>query len=65
MALSSYMKAYCDIEDEMFKNMFGNIVWGYLKKGYNLVTVKIMANKFFRYDENKIIRNIIAICGNV
>ena len=36
MALSGEMQAYCDIEDEMVKGMFGTIVQGYLKKGYNL-----------------------------
>lgn len=33
MALSGEMQAYCDIEDEMVKGMFGTIVQGYLKKG--------------------------------
>ena len=35
MALSGEMQAYCDIEDEMVKGMFGTIVQGYLEKGYN------------------------------
>lgn len=39
MALSEEMQAYCDIEAEMLKDMFGNIVKGYLKKGYNLAYV--------------------------
>ena len=34
MALSGEMQAYCDIEDDMVKGMFGTIVQGYLKKGY-------------------------------
>ena len=38
MALSGEMQAYCDIEDEMVKGMFGMIVQGYLKKGYNRAT---------------------------
>lgn len=38
----------CDIEAEMVKDMFGNIVQGYLKKGYNLAT------EFFRYEGNLI-----------
>lgn len=33
MALSGEMQAYCDIEDDMVKGMFGTIVQGYLKKG--------------------------------
>ena len=33
MALSGEMQAYCDIEDDMVKRMFGTIVQGYLKKG--------------------------------
>ena len=28
MALSGEMQAYCDIEDDMFKGMFGTIVQG-------------------------------------
>ena len=50
MALSGEMQAYCDIEAEMVKDMFGNIVQGYLKKGYNLATAKMMAREFFRYE---------------
>ena len=38
MALSGEMQAYCDIEDDMVKGMFGTIVQGYLKNGYNRVT---------------------------
>ena len=38
MALSGEMQAYCDIEDDMVKGMFGTIVQGYLKKGYNRAT---------------------------
>ena len=33
MALSGEMQAYCDIEDDMVKGMFGTIVQGYLKRG--------------------------------
>ena len=43
MALSGEMQAYCDIEDEMVKGMFGTIVQGYLKKGYNRATAEMMA----------------------
>ena len=41
MALSGEMQAYCDIEDDMVKGMFGTIVQGYLKKGYNLSLIHI------------------------
>ncbi|MFA6939576.1 MAG: hypothetical protein WCQ54_01130 [Clostridiaceae bacterium] len=47
MALSGEMQAYCDIEDEMVKNMFVNIVKVYLKKEYNLATARMMAREFF------------------
>ena len=50
MALSGEMQAYCDIEDDMVKGMFGTIVQGYLKKGYNRATAEIMAREFFRYE---------------
>ena len=50
MALSGKMQAYCDIEDDMVKGMFGTIVQGYLKKGYNRATAEIMAREFFRYE---------------
>lgn len=50
MALSGEMQAYCDIKDEMVKGMFGTIVQGYLKKGYNRTTAEMMAREFFRYE---------------
>ena len=50
MALSGEMQVYCDIEDEMVKGMFGTIVQGYLKKGYNRATAEMMAWEFFRYE---------------
>ena len=50
IALSGEMQAYCDSEDDMVKGMFGTIVQGYLKKGYNRATVEIMAREFFRYE---------------
>ena len=50
MALSGKIQAYCDIEDEMVKGMFGTIVQGYLKKGYNRATAEMMAREFFRYE---------------
>ena len=50
MALSGEMQVYCDIEDEMVKSMFGTIVQGYLKKGYNRATAEMMAREFFRYE---------------
>ena len=43
MALSGEMQAYCDNEDDMVKGMFGTIVQGYLKKGYNRATAEMMA----------------------
>ena len=46
MALSGEMQAYCDIEDDMVKGMFGTIVQGYLKKGYNRATAEMMAREF-------------------
>jgi len=30
--------------------MFGTIVQGYLKKGYNRATAEMMAREFFRYE---------------
>ena len=50
MALYGEMQAYCDIENEMVKGMFGTIVQGYLKKGYNRATAEMMAREFFRYE---------------
>ena len=50
MALSGEMQGYCDIEDDMVKGMFGTIVQGYLKNGYNRVTAEMMAREFFRYE---------------
>ena len=50
MALSGKMQAYCDIEDDMVKGMFGTIVQGYLKNGYNRGTAEMMAREFFRYE---------------
>ena len=50
MAMAGEMQAYCDIEDDMVKGMFGTIVQGYLKKGYNRATAEMMAREFFRYE---------------
>ena len=50
MALSGEIQAYCNIEDEMVKGMFGTIVQGYLKKGYNQAAAEMMAREFFRYE---------------
>lgn len=50
MALSGEMQAYCDIEDDMVKGMFGAIVQGYLKKGYNRTMEEIMAREFLGYE---------------
>lgn len=50
MALSGEMQAYCDIEDDMVKGMFGMIVQWYLKNGDNRTTAEMMAREFFRYE---------------
>ena len=50
MALSGEMQAYCDIEGDMVKGVFGTIVQGYLKKGYNWATAEMMVREFFRYE---------------
>ena len=58
MALSGEMQAYCDIEDDMVKGMFGTIVQGYLKNGYNRATAEMMVREFLgmrvEIDVNKI-----------
>ena len=54
MALSGEMQAYCDIEDDMVKGMFGTIVQGYLKKGYNRATTEMMAREFLGMRVEKI-----------
>ena len=51
---SGKMQAYCDIEAEMVNDMFGNIVQGYLKKGYNLATAKMMVGSFSSMRASKI-----------
>ena len=50
MALSGEMQAYCDIEDDMVKGMFGTIVQGNLKKGDSRATAEMMTRKSFRYE---------------
>lgn len=50
MALSGELQAYCDIEVDMVKSMFGNIVQGYLKQGYNKAMAEALAREFFRYE---------------
>lgn len=50
MALSGEMQAYCDIEADMVKGMFGTIVQGYLKQGYNKAMAEALAREFFRYE---------------
>ena len=50
MALSGELQAYCDIEADMVKSMFGNIVQGYLKQGYNKTMAEALAREFFRYE---------------
>lgn len=50
MALSGELQAYCDIEADMVKGMFGTIVQGYLKQGYNKAMADALAREFFRYE---------------
>ena len=50
MALSGELQAYCDIEADMVKSMFGNIVQSYLKQGYNKAMAEALAREFFRYE---------------
>ena len=50
MAMAGEMQAYCNIEDEMVKGMFGSIVQGYPKKGDNQAAAEMMAREFFRYE---------------
>ena len=50
MALSGELQAYCDIEADMVKGMFGTIVQGYLKQGYNRAMAEALAREFFRYE---------------
>ena len=50
MALSGELQSYCDIEASMVKDMFGTIVQGYLKKGYNKTMAEALAREFFRYE---------------
>lgn len=50
MALSGELQAYCDIEADMVKSMFGTIVQGYLRQGYNKAMAEALAREFFRYE---------------
>ncbi len=50
MALSGELQAYCDIEADMVKGMFGMIVQSYLKQGYSKVMAEALAREFFRYE---------------
>lgn len=50
MALSGELQTYCDIEADMVKGMFGTIVQGYLKQGYNKAIAEALAREFFRYE---------------
>lgn len=50
MVLSGELQTYCDIEADMVKGMFGNIVQGYLKQGYNRAMAEALAGEFFRYE---------------
>lgn len=50
MALSGELQAYCDIEADMVKSMFGNIVQGYLRQGYSKAMAEALTREFFRYE---------------
>ena len=50
MALSGELQAYCDIEADMVKGMFGTIVQGYLKQRYSKAMAEALARDFFRYE---------------
>lgn len=50
MALSGELQAYCDIEADMVKGMFGTIVQGYLKQGYSKAMAEALTREFFRYE---------------
>ena len=50
LALSGVLQAYCDIEEDMVKGMFGTIVQGYLKQGYSKAMAEALAREFFKYE---------------
>ena len=50
VALSGELQAYWNIEADMVKGMFGTIVQGYLKQGYNKAVAEALAREFFRYE---------------
>ena len=50
MALSGEPQAYCDIEADMVKGMFGIIVQSYLKQGYSKAMAEALAREIFRYE---------------
>ena len=50
MALSRELQSYCDLEENMVKSVFGNIVQGYLKRGYSKAMAEALAREFFRYE---------------
>lgn len=50
MALSGELQSYCDLEADMVKSAFGNIVQDYLKRGYSKAMAEAMAREFFRYE---------------
>lgn len=45
--VSGEMQTYCDIEEEIIRGMFGRIVQGYLRQGYNKREAEIKAKEFF------------------
>ena len=50
MALLGELQSYCDIETDMVKSVYGNIVQDYLKRGYSKAMAETLAREFFRYE---------------
>lgn len=48
MALPGELQAHCDIEADMVKGMFGTIVQGYLKQGYNKAYGRSVGKRIFQ-----------------
>ena len=46
MTLSGELQAYCDIEADMVKGMFGTIIQGYLKQRYNKAITEALTREF-------------------
>lgn len=50
MALPGELQAYCDIEADIVKGMFGTIVQGYFKQRYSKAMAEALTREFFRYE---------------